>query len=426
MFSSFVTVILIVKYFSPEVQGYYYTFSSFLALQAFVDLGIGNVIIYFASHEWAKLSLDQEGRVVGDDISLSRLADLLKLVIKWYAAASIIILFGLGILGCVFFSKTPYSGIDWLSPWIFLSITTALNFLVQGILLLLEGCNQVSFVYRYRLIFSLLGSIFLWVSIFLGAELWILAIQMAVGIIVAIVMVLSKYFHFFRSLLLTSSEETINWKKEILPFQGKLAISFAFAYFFTNGLYNPVMFKYQGAVVAGQMGLSLSIANSMAMIGYSLIQPQIPRLGIFLSQQKYVELDKFFLRLNISALGVSFFACSAAYVILHYLHQIGFAYSIRLLHPSLVGVLLFIGLLRVFGQLQGAYMRAHKKEPYMWLSVIEGLLIGLAIWFFGSRYGATGAVAGTLIVNIFIVLPFSTMIFLNKRNEWHNFGGLMK
>ncbi|MBA3016726.1 MAG: hypothetical protein FP811_00965, partial [Desulfobacteraceae bacterium] len=68
-----VTAILIATRFTPELQGYYYTFASLLALQIFVELGLGTVIIQFASHEWSKLGFDSSGQIVGDSTALSRL-----------------------------------------------------------------------------------------------------------------------------------------------------------------------------------------------------------------------------------------------------------------------------------------------------------------------------------------------------------------
>ena len=60
-----VTVILIAIHFTPELQGYFYTFATILALQIFVELGLGTVIIQFASHEWSKLKLDKFGHIMG-------------------------------------------------------------------------------------------------------------------------------------------------------------------------------------------------------------------------------------------------------------------------------------------------------------------------------------------------------------------------
>ena len=45
-----VTAIIIATKFTPEIQGYYYTFATILALQVFIELGLGKVILQFASH----------------------------------------------------------------------------------------------------------------------------------------------------------------------------------------------------------------------------------------------------------------------------------------------------------------------------------------------------------------------------------------
>ena len=61
----FVSMLLISQYFSPHVQGYYYTFYAVLALQTFFELGLQIVILNAASHEWAGLACDAQGRIIG-------------------------------------------------------------------------------------------------------------------------------------------------------------------------------------------------------------------------------------------------------------------------------------------------------------------------------------------------------------------------
>lgn len=98
-----VSALLIAFKFTPELQGYYYTFGSLLALQGFIELGLGGVIIYFVSHEWSKLGIDKAGYIVGDREALSRLISLANLTLKWYLIGGLIIIFGLGIGGYIFF-----------------------------------------------------------------------------------------------------------------------------------------------------------------------------------------------------------------------------------------------------------------------------------------------------------------------------------
>ena len=121
-----ITLLLIARSFSPEVQGFYYTFDSLLALQSFVELGFFLVIINVASHEWASLGLDSTGCIVGEPQALSRLVSLGRLIFKWYAVASAIFVVGVGTIGCVFFAQSSLPGILWQSPWLVLVVLTGL------------------------------------------------------------------------------------------------------------------------------------------------------------------------------------------------------------------------------------------------------------------------------------------------------------
>src|SRR5713101_4019800 len=102
-----VTAILIATYFSPETQGYYYTFTTILALQVFVELGLGTVAVQFASHEWSRLSLDESGHIVGDGDSLSRLISVAKAITTCFLFGGFIFPIGLAAAGYVFFSSSP-------------------------------------------------------------------------------------------------------------------------------------------------------------------------------------------------------------------------------------------------------------------------------------------------------------------------------
>src|SRR5690242_13413514 len=79
-----VTLLAIGRYMSPDAQGFYYTFGSIIALQSFLELGFYLVIINFSSHEWVALSLDDDGRIIGDAHAHSRLVSLGRLVFRWY------------------------------------------------------------------------------------------------------------------------------------------------------------------------------------------------------------------------------------------------------------------------------------------------------------------------------------------------------
>ena len=91
-----VSALLIAAFFSREVQGFYYTFASLMALQAFFEPGFNIVIINVSSHEWSRLSLDDAGDIQGDVQALSRLVSVGRLIFRWYGVASLLFVVGVG------------------------------------------------------------------------------------------------------------------------------------------------------------------------------------------------------------------------------------------------------------------------------------------------------------------------------------------
>jgi len=151
MGAGLITTLLIAALFSPVLQGYYYTFNSVLAFQVFAELGLGTVLTSFASHEWAKLAFDQNGRITGDQDALSRLTSLGSFALRWYMAAGVAMTLIFAIGGLYFFGASGDQVPSWRAPWIGLSVVTGLNLCVLPVWALLEGCNQVSAVNYFRM-----------------------------------------------------------------------------------------------------------------------------------------------------------------------------------------------------------------------------------------------------------------------------------
>src|SRR4029077_14212679 len=69
----------------------------------------------------------------------------------------------------------------------------------------------------------------------------------------------------------------------------------------------------------------------------------------------------------------------------------------------------------------GVYLRAHKREPYMALSVIIGLLTGLVAWILSKQQVGAGVIAaGYMAVAVLVSLPMGLLIFYRCRKEWHH------
>ena len=415
-----VTAILIATRFTPELQGYYYTFASLLALQTFVELGLGTVIIQFASHEWSKLSINEGGQIIGDKDALSRLVSLAGIALRWYIVGGIIVIFGLGLGGCYFFSVKPdlAANINWTVPWLTLSLFTGLTICLVPIWSLLEGCNQVASVYTYRFIEGMAKSIPIWLAILVGAELWTPVISSVAGIICAIIFLRQRYWEFLKTLLLSRpGGPQIKWRAEMLPMQWRIAISWLSGYFVFS-MFTPVLFQYHGAVVAGQMGMTWSLIGILSSISYAWVGPKAPYFGILIAHRKYDQLDKLFWRLVIIVATVASLGALSIWSLVFILYKMQFPLITRILPPLPTGLFLIATVILVIFFPFSIYLRAHKKEPIMPLSVASGVLVCISNLILGRYFGATGMAMGFLAVNI-VIVPFVFLVWYRCRAEWH-------
>src|SRR5271155_4315180 len=119
-----VTVMLIARFLTPKEQGYYYTFSSLVALQIVFELGFSFVVLQLAAHERAQLTFLPDGRVEGNAIAHSRLASVLQKSVRWYSVAAVLMAAVLLPVGFYFFTTHRHEGVDvaWKLPWCFVVI----------------------------------------------------------------------------------------------------------------------------------------------------------------------------------------------------------------------------------------------------------------------------------------------------------------
>ena len=176
--------------------------------------------------------------------------------------------------GYIFFSGSPHSNVNWGTPWGLFCFLTGVNICFVPIWSLLEGCNQVSNVYKYRFWQGLFASLSIWVAILLGAELWTTSVVSAVTLVYAGIFLRRKYRGFLRTLFFSRvTGSRINWRIDMLPMQWRIALSWISGYFVFS-LFIPVLFKYHGPVVAGQMGMTWSVVGVIGTIANSCLSPK--------------------------------------------------------------------------------------------------------------------------------------------------------
>lgn len=413
-----IVALCITIYFSPEIQGYYYTFSSLLGITVFIELGLGRVLIQFASFEWAQLKIDSKGKIIGSNSSISRLSSLVSFGLMWYGFASIILMIVSSSIGYVFFSNNEIIGINWQIPWFLLCIFTAVNLLFVPLLSILEGCNFVSQVYLFKLINNVITGTLLIIVIIIGANLWSSLVAPTIFFSCSIIMLLFFYRSFFASLFAIKKNEIIDWRNEILPMQWRVSLSWISG-FFAFKLFTPILFNYYGPVVAGQMGMTWVAVKTVNSISSSWINPRGPLFGQMIARKNYPALDKSFRNLLGITIIISFTASVLLGFFIFIINYIDHPISERLL-PFKIS-LLFLGgaLIHSISSPFSLYLRAHKKEPLYYLSILFAILTGISSYLFGKEYGAIGIGYSYLIINI-LVFPFTVFIWAKKKKEWHH------
>ncbi len=414
-----ITVLLIASRFSKELQGYYYTFSSLLALQVFLELGFGLVIMQFSSHEWSRLRLDENGAVVGDSASQARLASIARLAFRWYSVAGGLAAVGLTAAGSIFFSYSPQTGIGWFAPWLCLCFLAGITLALFPAWSILEGCNQVAEIYSYRFTASVLQNLALWSSLVLGFGLWTSAISSFVGLMWAGAFLYRRYRRFFQSLIHTRimGNPHVSWRTELFPMQWRIALSWMSGYL-QFYLFTPVLFHYHGPVVAGQMGMTSSLAGALASVSGVWVVTKAPQFGVLAAKKDYATLDRLALRAGTAACSVALTGAVAVQLGIHTLAAWKHPLAGRLLPELPSGLLLLAIVLTLIPYTQSVYLRAHRREPLVWISCACGLLIAALSILLCRRYGATGVAAGYLGVVSLVMVPGVTWIWYRCRKAW--------
>lgn len=417
-----VSMLVIAVWLTPELQGYYYTFASLMALQGLVELGLHGVIVNVASHEWAGLSLQVDGCVSGNENSRARLARLAAFSLRWYGGVALLFALGVGPAGIWFFSHGADDGVAWLAPWLALVALTGGVLWLWSLTALLEGCNQMAVVHRFRLWQACSGSVVVWASLILGFGLWAVVAAALVRLLWDLWLVGVTYGQFFRSLRGTASTAVLDWKAEVWPLQWRMAARAVVGYFALN-LFTPIMFHYHGAVEAGRMGMTWTALAAIEAAAFAWVQTRIAVFGILAARRDYRELDRVFLRLTGISWGMLLaggLALCGGVALLNWLPwELAQKLSERLL--PLGPTALFCGavwLLHV-PRCQSVYLLAHKRDPLLVPGLVLAGLIALAVWLGGRSYGATGAAAGYLGVVGLLYVPVWAWIWSTCRREWH-------
>ncbi len=418
--SGLVTILLIARYLSPAEQGYYYTFSSLVALQTVFELGFSFVVLQLAAHESAHLRISIDGEISGNETAHARLSSILQKSVRWYSVAAVLMATGLLTVGFRFFSahQQPSQPISWKLPWICVALIATLTFQMDPVFSFLEGCGFVPHVARLRFTQAATGSLLAWGAFLLHHGLYAPAGLICGQAAAGLVFLFSKRHLLWPLLHHDSGGNTVSWRHEIWPFQWRIAVSWLCSYFMWP-LFSPVLFAYRGAAEAGRMGMSISIAGALGTVAYAWVNTKASPFGNMIARRDYAALDRIFFR-ALTQSAILLLGAEAALMVLllaarSYLPHV----ASRLLPLPLFAAILLTTFLMHVLFCEAAYLRAHKREPFLLQSILVACLTAASTLVAGRFWGAAGVTVGYFLWAGVLNLSCGTYIFIKNRRLWH-------
>jgi len=419
--SGALTILLIAHFLSAAEQGYYYTFSSLVALQTLFELGFSFVILQLAAHESSQLQIREDGTVVGNEVAHSRLASILQKAIRWYTVAALLMACFLLLAGFHFFSthSRSSSGVHWGLPWACVVLAAIFTFQMDPVFSFLEGCGFVPQVARLRLAQAMTGTTLAWSAFIFNRGLFAPAAIIFGQALAGLVFLYSK-----RQLLLPLVKRKIGihfvgWSTEIWPFQWRIAVS-SFCAYFIFPLFTPVLFAYRGAAEAGKIGMSVTIATSLGAVAYAWLNTKASPFGNMIARRDFARLDHVFSK---TVLQSGTLLLTAELLVLCSLPIVGRRWPLlpsRMLPIPWLALLMLAILLNHVVHCEALYLRAHKREPFLALAVSMATLTGISTLVTGRLWGAAGIVLGYFVCAGIFQLGAGTYIFVRCRKLWHS------
>ena len=419
------TVLLILRFLSPVEQGYYYTLLSAVSLQVVFELGFSFVVLQMAAHECAHLTLHADGRIEGDATAHARLASILQKTLRWYLVAAVILCASLPPVGAYFFSRHAHATspvamgpvatpVAWQGPLVVAVSATAVLFLLNPFFSFLEGCGLVWQVGRMRFGQALLGVAMSW-GAFLGHHGLYSPGMVNLGYSAVAVMFLAGRRRLWLGLLRhTVGEHAVSWRREIWPFQWKIAVTWLSVYLGMS-IFTPVLFAYRGPADAGRLGMSLSIATYMWTLVLAWMSTKATPFGQMIARGEFDRLDQLFFRTlwqSLAVLTIITGSCEAGLIGLGRLYP---NVAARIVSPGVFALILATTLAVYVIQSLAVYLRAHKSEPFLWQSlVVAGLTCG-ALFLLVPRWGISGVAVTYLLCTGVVGLSSAIAIFRARR-----------
>jgi len=297
-------------------------------------------------------------------------------------------------------------------------LANTFTFQMDPLFAFLEGCGRIPQVARMRITQAFAGSLMAWTALCMHHGLFAPAMIIGGQAIAGACFLFSQRTLLLPLLRHNTTGHIVSWRREIWPFQWRIAISWLCGYI-GWWLFNPILFAYRGATEAGRMGMSLTIASALSTVAIAWMSTKASPFGTLVARGEYEILDHLFFRTLwqsafLLAVGIVTLLSCLGFATQHFPHLVA-----RVLPLPVFGLLLVTIFCNHFIFSEAIYLRAHKREPFLPVSIAGGVLTACSTLITAKVWGATGVTVGYFCTSGIFGLAFGTYIFITKRQQWH-------
>ncbi|MBU6362157.1 MAG: hypothetical protein KGS46_19270 [Chloroflexi bacterium] len=404
-----ITALLVVHFLSADEQGWYFTFVSLAALYSIFEMGLSLAVIQRVAKLCLGVRWGAHGEVAGEN--RGQVLALMQSGLRVYGILALVFIVCCWTVGWwMFYDAPPLSGVPlaWQLPWSALVLLTALSMITLFFWAILEGAGQLLTVYRLRLYLAVGGSVAGWIILSAGGFLWATLAIPCVSALGGLAWLYRQQKKLLISATAYHPGVLREWNQTVWPLQWRVGI-YWISIFFMSQLATPILFFSQGALIAGQMGLSLTIAHMIGILAQAWIARGVPQMTQAATTLDWHRLDAIFYR-NFRYSLLTFGAGIVSVVILYWA-AVTWGYEARLLPwQAMVGLVLFV----FFYHLHNAWaaqLRSFHKEPLAGIFLLGAALIVLGSVLVVERYSVAGIVLTMLLVQAVWIVPASWWVW---------------
>ena len=308
-----VTLYLAATRLPPEEQGWYFVAINIVAFAQFCELGLGTIIVQFASHEWPHLRWGRGGGLEGDasarDVG-GRAARQRDTLVRSGGACCSCVVAGIG-GALIFGGNVDGSRLVFAVSWCGFVTLTALYLLAIPFVCVSEGCGDLVAVQRMRTWQAAAILLALWTGILVSGPLTAACLAAGAQLLVAVVWLVGRH----RGLVRTPRTRRRCCRRarsgSLTRYRAEQARSAQLwiALWVTPQLLAPVLLRMRGGDEAGRLGVTLAVATAPLTLAIAWLHGRYPSFGALVAGGKTREFDALARRAAVEAASVFVATC---------------------------------------------------------------------------------------------------------------------